>query len=65
MNSMGMKILAFLQELQGGRRRNPRKGNMYKTITSLINLASLASTKAKKEKNNLVLGYSGIDEIAI
>jgi hypothetical protein len=28
--------------------------------------ASLASTKAKKEKDNLVLGYSGmIDEIAI
>lgn len=52
--------------IAGGRRRNPRKGNMYKTITNLINLASLASTKAKKEKDNLVLGYSGIiDEIAI
>lgn len=52
--------------IAGGRRRNPRKGNMYKTIASLINLASLASTKAKKEKDNLVLGYSGIiDEIAI
>jgi hypothetical protein len=39
---------------------------MYKTIISHINLASLASTKAKKEKDNLVLGYSGmIDEIAI
>lgn len=52
--------------IAGGRRRNPRKGNMYKTIINLINLASLASTKAKKEKDNLVLGYSGIiDEIAI
>lgn len=52
--------------IAGGRRRNPRKGNMYKTIISLINLASLASTKAKKEKDNLVLGYSGmLDEIAI
>jgi GGDEF domain-containing protein len=52
--------------IAGGRRRNPRKGNMYKTVTNLINLASLASTKAKKEKDNLVLGYSGIiDEIAI
>ena len=52
--------------IAGGKRRNPRKGNMYNTITSLINLASLASTKAKKEKDNLVLGYSGtIDEIAI
>jgi diguanylate cyclase (GGDEF)-like protein len=52
--------------IAGGRRRNPRKGNMYRTIINLINLASLASTKAKKEKDNLVLGYSGmIDEIAI
>ncbi len=52
--------------ITGGRRRNPRKGNMYKTVINLINLASLASTKAKKEKDNLVLGYSGIiDEIAI
>jgi hypothetical protein len=52
--------------IAGGKRRNPRKGNMYKTIINLINLASLASTKAKKEKDNLVLGYSGIiDEIAI
>ncbi|MDS1030864.1 GGDEF domain-containing protein [Bacillota bacterium LX-D] len=52
--------------IAGGERRNPRKGNMYKTVTNLINLASLASTKAKKEKDNLVLGYSGIiDEIAI
>lgn len=52
--------------IAGGKRRNPRNGNMYKTIASLINLASLASTKAKKEKDNLVLGYSGtIDEIAI
>jgi len=39
---------------------------MYKTVANLINLASLASTKAKKGKDNLVLGYSGIiDEIAI
>lgn len=52
--------------IAGGKRRNPRNGNMYNTITSLINLASLASTKAKKEKDNLVLEYSGtIDEIAI
>jgi len=52
--------------IAGGRRRNPREGNMYKTITNLINIASLASTKAKKERDNLVLGYSGIiDEIAI
>ena len=52
--------------IAGGRRSKPRDGNMYKIVTNLINLASLASTKAKKEKNNLVLGYSGIiDEIAI
>lgn len=52
--------------IAGGRRRNPRAGNVYKTVTNLINIASLASTKAKKEKGNLVLGYSGvIDEIAI
>lgn len=52
--------------IAGGRRRNTREGNMYKTVTNLINIASLASTKAKKEKDNLVLGYSGIiDEIAI
>lgn len=52
--------------IAGGKRRTPRKVNMYKTIANLINLASLASTKAKKEKDNLVLGYSGsIDEIAI
>lgn len=52
--------------IAGGKRRNPRKGNMYKTVTNLINLASLASTKAKKEKGKSVLGYSGIiDEIAI
>lgn len=52
--------------IAGGKRRNPREGNMYNTIASLINLASLSSTKAKKEKGNLVLGYSGsIDEIAI
>lgn len=52
--------------IAGGKRRNPRKVNMYNTITKLINIASLASTKAKKEKDNLVLGYSGaIDEIAI
>lgn len=52
--------------IAGGKRRNPRKGNMYNTIASLINHASLASTKAKNESGNLVLGYSGtIDEIAI
>lgn len=52
--------------IAGGRRRNPREGNIYKTITNLINIASLASTKAKKESDNIVLGYSGIiDEIAI
>lgn len=52
--------------IAGGKRRNPRKVNMYNTITKLINIASLASTKAKKGKDNLVLGYSGaIDEIAI
>jgi hypothetical protein len=35
--------------IAGGRRRNPRKGNMYKTIISLINLASLASTKGFRD----------------
>lgn len=46
--------------IAGGRRSNPRKENLYKTVMNLINLASLASTKAKKEKENLVLGYNGI-----
>jgi GGDEF domain-containing protein len=51
--------------IAGGRRRNQQKINIYKTVTNLINLASLASTKAKKEKVSLVLGYNGtIDDIA-
>ncbi len=49
-----------------GKRCDSRGGDMYNGIANLINLASLASTKAKKEKENLVLGFSGIiDEMAI
>lgn len=52
--------------IAGGRRSKPRNKNLYDTVAGLINLASLASTKAKNEKNNLFVGYSGIiDEIAI
>lgn len=45
--------------IAGGKRRHSRKINLNESITNLINVASLASTKAKKVKNNLVLGYSG------
>lgn len=52
--------------IAGGRRHNLREGNMHKIVARLINLASLASTKAKKEKENIMLGYNGIiDEMAI
>lgn len=52
--------------IAGGKRRNKRVEDTYKMVTNLINLASLASTKAKKEEGNLVLGYCGfIDEVAI
>lgn len=52
--------------IAGGKSDNSRVENIYKTVTSLINIASLASTKAKKENSNLVLGFNGIiDEIAI
>lgn len=45
--------------IAGGRRRYTKKGDLNETVTNLINIASLASTKAKKIKKNLVLGYSG------
>lgn len=52
--------------IAGGRRRNARMTDMYETVSNLINIASIASTKAKKQQDNLVLGYCGfIDEIAI
>jgi len=51
--------------IAGGRKLNHREINMYKTVKNLINLASLASTKAKNEKVSLALGYDGaIDDIA-
>ena len=45
--------------IAGGKRRYTKKENLNESITKLINIASLASTKAKKVKKNLVLGYSG------
>ncbi len=52
--------------IAGGRRDNKGIENIYKAVTKLINIASLASTKAKKETSNLVLGFNGIiNEIAI
>ncbi|MCR4436905.1 MAG: GGDEF domain-containing protein [Clostridiales bacterium] len=52
--------------IAGGRRRGSRKTDISKTVSDLINIASLASTRAKMETNNLVLGFCGfIDEIAI
>lgn len=41
--------------IAGGRRKDARAYNHSEMITDLINLASLASTKAKKEKTKLVV----------
>lgn len=52
--------------IAGGRRRSTRKLDLFETLSNLINIASLASTRAKKEKGNLIVECCGfIDEVAI
>lgn len=41
--------------VSGGRRKNPRAVDVEATISNLINLASLASTTAKQEKDKLAV----------
>lgn len=45
--------------IAGGRRHSSRRTDISKAVSNLINIASLASTRAKKETNNLVLGFCG------
>ena len=52
--------------IAGGKRISKRKTDMFEMVSNLINIASLASTKAKNEKGNLVSEFCEfIDEIAI
>lgn len=51
--------------IAGGRRHNNRPGDTFSTVSNLINIASIASTKAKKEPSHLFVGETGFtDEIA-
>ncbi|MDK2820924.1 MAG: hypothetical protein PWP31_889 [Clostridia bacterium] len=49
----------------GGRRYNRRITEVYKTVSNLINIASLASAKAKKTRSELSIVYEAdVNEIA-
>lgn len=54
----GFSITASIG-IAGGRRRETRSHDTYTMLSHLINLASLASTKAKNELNSLVV-YDGL-----
>jgi diguanylate cyclase (GGDEF)-like protein len=51
---LGFDVTASIG-ISGGRRHDARTSGPYEMITGLINLASLASTKAKKERGKLAV----------
>ncbi|MFZ5924160.1 MAG: hypothetical protein ACOYW4_02830 [Bacillota bacterium] len=52
---LGIKV-ADSAGVAGGRRASPREGDLEPyTVSDLVNMASLASTRAKKERRQVVV----------